>query len=206
VADFPKGNQSGMSEAGFFAWLQGEEVRHEFVDGQPAMMTGRSFAHDLIRGNVLMSLRPQLRGTRCLPFMAVIAVRTYNGNIRYPDVVVACNVADQQACIAENPILVVEVLSRSTRMFDENGKLEEYKRIPGLDHILHVDPDVARVRLFTRDAATGWDSELIAGLDRTVDLGAIGLSVRLSDIYENVAFTPRPRLVTPGTPLGARTE
>jgi Uma2 family endonuclease len=115
-------------------------------------------------------------------------------------VVVACNVVDQQSYFSENPILVVEVLSRSTRVFDRTGKLEEYKRIPGLDHILYIDPDFARVRLFTRDAATGWDSELIAGLDRVVDLAKIGLSLPLSDIYDSVVFAPLPGLVTPGTP------
>ncbi len=114
--------------------------------------------------------------------------------------VVACNVVDQQSYFSENPILVVEVLSRSTRVFDRTGKLEEYKRIPGLDHILYIDPDFARVRLFTRDAATGWDSELIAGLDRVVDLAKIGLSLPLSDIYDSVVFAPLPGLVTPGTP------
>ena len=85
-------------------------------------------------------------------------------------------------------------------MFDCNDKLEEYKTVPTLDYILLVDPDYPQVRLYQRDAGRSWVSERLTGLEATVALPMFQLELRLSDVYANLEFRPRPSLVNPDNP------
>jgi len=60
---------------------------------------------------------------------------------------VDCGRLEETARAATEPTLVAEVLSPSTAAFDEAEKLEEYRSVPSLRHILRVDPDQPRLRL-----------------------------------------------------------
>jgi len=53
-------------------------------------------------------------------------------------------------------LVVIEVLSASTRDFDLFGKVEEYKTVPSLRHIVIVDPDEARAVHWIRGADAAW--------------------------------------------------
>ena len=51
---------------------------------------------------------------------------------------------------------VFEVLSPTTRTIDRNVKLQEYMRHPALQTIVHVDPDLMDVLVYTRGASGPW--------------------------------------------------
>ncbi len=61
--------------------------------------------------------------------------------------------------------------------------------------ILLVEPNAPEIALWRRDA-DGWQRRLVAGLDQAIDLPDLGMSLALADIYDGVAFPPRPRLVS----------
>jgi Uma2 family endonuclease len=107
-----------MTAAQFFDWDPGDDARYELVDGVPVMMTGARRRHDQIVVNGVGELGAKLRGHRCRPFTADTAVRIPNGNIRRPDAGVDCGRFDDDAVHADQPRLVIEVLSPSTRQFD----------------------------------------------------------------------------------------
>jgi len=185
-----------MTADEFLQWdLTAPDCRHELVDGVPVAMTGASQRHDLIVVNVLAELRAGLRGGPCRPLTADVAVRIPNGQVRRPDVGVHCSGFNEGAVFAAEPRLVVEVLSPSTRTFDRLGKVEEYKSVPSLAHILLIDPDAPKAMLWSRDAAGEWGHAVLAGLEASVALPAVGVSLRLADLYEGLTFQPAPRLV-----------
>jgi Uma2 family endonuclease len=183
-----------LTEAAFFAWLERQERRFELVSGQPRAMVGGTLRHDTICGNAMAALRARLRG-RCRVWTADVAVRIPGGNLRYPDVTVDCGTPQDDARTAIEPRLVVEVLSRSTSEFDQTEKLEEYRSVPSLAHVVIVDPAQPQLRLHSRGADGVWSSAPHVGLDAQVALTALDITVPLSELYDGLTFRPRPRLV-----------
>jgi Uma2 family endonuclease len=185
------------TEGTFFAWLEGQERRHELVDGAPRAMVGATQRHDRVVTNLLVALATRLRGSPCRTGTADTAIRIPNRNIRYPDAAVDCGRFDEAARVASEPTLVAEILSPSTADFDQHEKLEEYRTVPSLRHILIIDPDQPRLRLHSRSAEGHWESAPHAGLEAMVDLPALGITLPLAELYEGLTFRPLPRLVLP---------
>lgn len=130
-----------MSQDEFLEWCQFQDAKYELVDGLPVAMAGAKRAHDRIVVNAIISLGIQLRGNPCQPFSGDTAVAIPNGNTRRPDVGIDRGQFNPDALAVDSPRLVIEVLSPSTRTFDMFDKLDEYKTVPGLAHIVLIDPD-----------------------------------------------------------------
>jgi hypothetical protein len=75
------------------------------------------------------------------------------------------------------------------------GKLDEYKTVPGLAHILVVDPDTVQVMHWYRGADDQWRHDLLLGNDASVVLSDIPISLPLATMYAGLTFRPRPRLL-----------
>jgi Uma2 family endonuclease len=180
----------------FFEWQSAQTERYELVGGFPVrMMAGARNVHDDIVVNLLAELRGQLRGSGCRPFTGDSSIETLPGQIRRPDVGVDCGRRDPDAFKAALPRLVIEVLSPSTRDFDTFEKLAEYKQVECLETIVVVEPNAPEVVVWSRDPSRAWVRRVVEGLDRTVALPAIGVTLPLTEIYDGVVFPARPRLV-----------
>ena len=187
-----------MTPDEFLLWALDQPARYELVDGAPMAMAGARRRHDRIVVNTLRELANQLRGQACVPFSADTAVRIPNANVRLPNAGVDCGRYDDDAMAADQPVLVIEVLSASTRDFDLFGKVEEYKTVPGLSHIVLVNPDEPQAVHWTRAGGAPWSYHLHEGLDAAIALDPPGVALRLADLYEGLAFRPKPRLVADG--------
>lgn len=182
-----------MSVEAFFAWQLAQEGLYELVDGVPVphvkMMTGASAQHDRVTVNVIATLHAQLRGSGCRPTTDDIALRTSIATIRRPDITVECGELVRDTYENRSPRLVVEVLSPSTMNIDRFRKLEEYRRHPSLAYILLIETRFPSAILYRRDGET-WAQESFEALTDSIDLPAIGVSLALADVYDDVAFEP----------------
>ena len=192
------------TEAEFFAWLERQETRYELVDGQPVPrrapdpvtgMVGANRRHDRVVVNLLVALAGRLRGSPCQPGTADTAVRIPGRGIRFPDATVDCGRPAETEVAAAEPVLVAEVLSPTTRQFDQSEKLEEYRSVASLRHILLIDPLQPRLLLHSRDAEGHWSAQRHAGLETAVPLPALGIALPLAELYEGLSFAPPPRVV-----------
>lgn len=87
----------------------------------------------------------------------------------------------------KNPEIVVEVLSKSTRVFDSIEKLGYYKLIPSLKHILLVDQEQPFVSVYSRTSIPNeWLNHDYRSLDETVRLADIALP--MTAIYRKSSF------------------
>ena len=171
-----------MSLEEFLAWEAEQELRYELVDGQAVMMTGGTVAHDFVRSRIAGSLLDQLRGRPCRVALDV-KISCPSGNVRYPDVAVHCGPFRPKDILASEPRIVIEVLSESTKATDFLIKLRDYQSVPDIAAYLIFWQDEARVLLHRR-AGTAWQSgEEIAGLEASMELGEIGATLSLQDIY-----------------------
>ena len=184
-----------MSAEEFLEWGLHQELRYELVDGVPVAMAGAKQRHDLIVLNAHGNLHALLRGKKCRAFTADIAVRIPAGNVRRPDAGIDCADFDDNATTAGASFLVVEVLSPSTRDFDMFRKLEEYKTVSSLNHIVLIDPDIPRAFHWSRPSGESWRYTLPEGLEAVIQLSEIDCTLDLAALYEGLTFRPQPRLV-----------
>ena len=96
--------------------------KHELIDGEIIAMAGASREHNLIGVNVSSEFRFRLKGGKCEVYANDMRVRMKKGRYGYPDVVIACEkpkFADDEFDVLLNPVVVVEILSKSTCFRDK---------------------------------------------------------------------------------------
>ncbi|MCB8840559.1 Uma2 family endonuclease [Aurantimonas sp. VKM B-3413] len=173
----------------FFAWQERQDERYEFVSGFPAkMMTGASNRHDVIVANLIGELGARLRGTPCRAFTGDGAVETRPGQIRRPDAGIDCGAFDPDGYLAAEPTVVFEVLSPSTPDFDRLRKVEEYKAVPTIRHVVIVEPTRPQVLVGSREEGGDWRAEEILGLGGSVGLATIGITLPMAEIHDRLTF------------------
>ena len=149
------------------------------------MMAAGNADHSRVQGNIFAVLFEKLRGSGYRLHGSDMAVLMHDYSIRYPDVSVFCGrsgAEDGKRQAFDDPRLVVEVLSPSTRRQDVESKLPEYSAMQSLHVILYVDPDEESVRLMTRTRNANWRSEfVIKGND--IDLQSLSVTLSWSDVF-----------------------
>ena len=173
-----------LSVDDFLAGEVRSEVNHEYVDGQAYAMAGGSVNHNLIGGNIYRLLGNHLLNQSCKPFMADMLLKTTQTCFRYPDVAVFCDDFAGDENYLDNPVLLVEVLSRSTRQNDKGSKLTEYLALPSLQEYMLVEQDFVEIQLLRR--RNNWRLESYY-LGQTVLLDSVGAELAVEDIYHKVS-------------------
>ncbi|HWA98469.1 MAG TPA: Uma2 family endonuclease [Pirellulales bacterium] len=169
-------------------------VKHEYVGGQVYMMAGARNVHNIISGNIYASLHNGLRGKPCRPFNSdtkVHIVLPTQVRFYYPDVQVVCKQNPQSDSYQDEPTVVVEVLSRSTRRIDEGEKKDAYLTIPSLAVYLLVETESATITAFRR-TEQGFVRQVHCGLETTIALAEVDAALPLAEVYETVQFVPEP--------------
>jgi Uma2 family endonuclease len=175
-----------ISEEQYLEDEKTREIKHEYVDGEVYAMSGASRNHSILSLSIGRLLENHLDGTRCNTFVADMKVKidTKNGSkFFYPDVVVACDDDNGHDYYTDRPRIIVEVLSKSTRRFDQTLKFETYKTIPTLQEYVLIEQDFAEMEVCRRDA--NWFPErYFLGDDVTFE--SISLTVSVEAIYHRV--------------------
>ena len=167
----------------FLEWEAQQPERYEFVDGLILGMVGGSAAHATIRDNITGALRTRLRGTPCRAFSEGLKVVTAVAS-HYRDVVVTCVSVQPTDDRIPEPVVVIEVLSRTTADRDRSAKWVGYQDIPSLQHYVLVAQDRRRVELFTRSGEI-WNLMIVRPPRPRVALPAIAIELTLDEIYED---------------------
>ncbi len=88
--------------------------------------------------------------------------------------------------MVRGPVVVVEVLSPSTRRADLGWKKRFYTRFPTLEHYLVLETDVVAGRLYAR--AEDFAVRMLASPDAEVALDALGARVPLARFYRRAGL------------------
>lgn len=171
-----------LSEAEYLATEPASEVKREYIDGQAYAMAGAGYNHNCIAANILRKFGNHLEGTPCATFMADIKVRMGKDYV-YPDVLVDCSKMSGNDDCSTAPLIIVEVLSRSTRKTDTTTKLLRYINLPSLQEYVLIEQDIVSVQVLRR--SNQWLSEYYF-LGDEVNFESIGLTLKVEDIYDRV--------------------
>jgi Uma2 family endonuclease len=169
-------------------------VRHEYVDGEIYAMAGESKNHNRIAGRIFSIFDQHLAGSRCEAFIENVKVKVRPSLYYYPDVVVTCEpdvvVEDDDDYIIDDPVLIVEDLSKSTARTDRNEKLREYKNLPNLREYVIVSQRHVQVEVHRRqNAGEDWTKQTYSDLQSEIRFDSIGITISLADIYRRVRFS-----------------
>jgi Uma2 family endonuclease len=167
----------------FLAWAVDQPGRYELLRGEVYAMSPQTAAHADTKAAVYNVLLASIRGRRlpCHVFPDGMTVRIDDTTAYEPDALVYCGEKLPPFAIeVSEPVIVVEVLSPSSRQVDHAIKLAGYFMLPSVAHYLIVDPTRS---LILHHARTG-----DAILTRIVTEGAIvldppGLEFALADVY-----------------------
>jgi Uma2 family endonuclease len=173
-------------------YLAGElvsEVKHEYLGGEVHAMAGASNRHNKVAVNAMLSLGASLRGKPCRPFNSDTKVRIHYFNhtrFYYPDAMVVCDENRDEDQWQDRPVVIVEVLSESTRRIDLAEKRDAYLTIPSLRALILAEADRPALTVYRRQADGGFAREDYAGLDAVVPLPEIEALMPLAEVYEGV--------------------
>jgi Uma2 family endonuclease len=174
--------ENTTTETEYLTEEQLSEIKHEYVDGHIYAMSGASKNHRILCGNIFSLLHQHLKNGPCEPSWDA-RVKTAS-NYFYPDVVVDCDdSSDSSSLYAEQPKIIIEVLSRSTRHMDRGAKLLSYIKMPSMQEYVLVEQEFASIDVLRR--SDGWVSRHYA-LGDTIHLESIGLDLSVEEIYHRI--------------------
>ena len=164
-------------------------LKSEYLNGEIRVMPKVNFAHNLITVDIGTELNIQSRGRDWEVYMSNMRVRTgAKGAYFYPDVVVFCGDPQFEDNVFDtllNPILVVEVLSPSTEVYDKGEKFRHYQEFASLQEYILVSQDRVRVEQY-RLLETQWVHTEFRAPEDVLPLASIGCELPLRDIYRRV--------------------
>jgi len=197
-----------------------DRYRYEYHEGHLYKRSGGSIRHETIIDNVNGTIKAALKlnTSKCRTFGSGLKIELQEG-IRYvyADGSVLCKTPDESTAVSgavKNPVVVIEVLSKSTAAYDRGLKGEWYRALPSIREYVLITQSRPSVSLYSRkDRFTLYNYRDILGIDAVLNLESIGVSIPLSIIYEDVEFdkedldptTPR-KLYDPIKPYGQPAE
>ncbi len=169
------------------------DYKSAYIDGQIIPMTGGTTNHNKI----------------ALNFSAILlwfachrqSYEVFIGDVRlwipekriytYPDVMVIAGKAEyfnNRQDIILNPLVIIEVLSKSTKGYDRQDKFELYRTIPSFQEYLLIDQTRIHVEQFCKTDRKRWTLFEYDEEDEAIALTSIPFQISLLDLYNKVKF------------------
>ncbi len=176
-------------------YLAREEIaghRSEYYQGEIFAMAGGSINHNRIVKNCINHFEAELNDENCEAFVENIRLWIKaNGLFTYPDLVVVCGEAelypDRDDTIV-NPLVIIEVLSKSTKDYNRFEKFKLYRSIPTLQEYILIDQYTIHVEQYYLEAPKKWVLVEYNQLVDVVKFAKINFQISLQDIYRRVKF------------------
>lgn len=174
--------QENISAEAYLLQEEKATVRHEFINNKLFETPGGTRFHEEVIGNLFAFFYNLLRlkgykiyaqGMRCSPS---------NQRYYYPDILVT-NEVFSDIRFSNFPILLVEVLSPSTRVYDAVDKFIDYRSIASLEYYLLVEPDYYHVTLYYKTAEGEWMAEVFNKKTAIIDLQKLEIQLPMEEIY-----------------------
>jgi Uma2 family endonuclease len=167
--------------------------KHEYFQGEIFAMSGASKAHNEIAVNCIYELKSKLKGKPCRPYGSDFRVTIPENTLyTYPDISVFCSepeTLDADKDTATNPSVIIEILSKSTRNYDQGQKFALYRQIDSLKEYILIDSEEIKVIKHTKNDDGSWLLVEYKNSDDRFFINAIMVELNLIDIYENVKFS-----------------
>ncbi|WP_310426969.1 Uma2 family endonuclease [Chamaesiphon sp. VAR_48_metabat_135_sub] len=168
------------------------EFRSEYRNGEIVPIAGGTTNHNQISGNVYANLKFALKGQDYRAYISDVRLWIPpNRQYIYPDVMLIQGepiYLENTTSTVTNPRLIVEVLSKSTKNYDQGDKFTYYRSIPELQEYILIDQSRYHVMQYVKTNAEQWLLTDYTQAEAIIKLGSIDLALALNDIYDRVNF------------------
>jgi Uma2 family endonuclease len=168
-----------------------------FHNGQIIKMSGGTIPHAIIANNTSFALKMELRRVAANYIIAgsdlKIHLQAVN-KVVYADAIVIFDrpIASPNSDHAIiNPLVIVEVLSRSTSKHDKTSKFYDYQTVDTFREYVLIEQKAVYVEVWFKELDGDeeiWRKRTETDINKSIVLRSLGVSIRLQDIYENIQF------------------
>lgn len=170
----------------FLAWYP-EGERWELFDGEPAMMAPPQAHHRILQTRLTAALHARLADRFPCRVEPGAGHVPYGRDDAYyePDLSVTCAPVGSSPYWMQDAVLVVEILSPSTRRTDLRVKRPRYRTAPTVREILFVDAECRGALLDRRTGPQGW-AEAAIGPGGRIALESVDADIPLDELYDGL--------------------
>lgn len=168
------------------------EFKNEYRDGEIIPMTGGTTNHNQIAGNIYFQLKLALRGQNYRLFIG--DVRLWLPKYRfytYPDLMVIQGDVmyhENRTDTVLNPLVIIEILSKSTANYDRGDKFKYYRSIPEFHEYILIDQYQYSVEQFLKTEDGKWQVNFYESAESILTLNTLNVQINFADLYEQVNF------------------
>ncbi|MEA5533005.1 Uma2 family endonuclease [Crocosphaera sp. XPORK-15E] len=168
------------------------EYKNEYRDGEIIPMTGATTNHNLIALNFCRHFPTNINNEDYWVFMS--DVRLWMSDYRlytYPDVMVVKGKPVYEGKGTNNIInalIIVEVLSKSTRDYDRTDKFKFYRSIPEFKEYILIDQYSYYIEQFYKQNNGEWLFKTYESENDILKLYSVDFQLSILDIYNRVDF------------------
>jgi Uma2 family endonuclease len=156
--------------------------RHEFVDGNLFIMAGGTDRQNHVVGELYILLKPAARAIGLRTYMSDVLIRTPNDVGYYPDLYIARDNPGDTSRIKREPVIIFEVLSESTEIFDRSEKWLNYQSIPSLEQYVLLSQTTSFAEIYSRNNDGSWRYQSFSG-DVLLHFSSLGFDLSLAALY-----------------------
>jgi Uma2 family endonuclease len=169
------------------------EYKSEYRDGEIIAMTGGTTNHNKLAGNFYICLNLALNDLDYDIYIGDVKlwIPRYR-EFTYPDVMVIEGQPvyySANTTIVTNPVLIVEVLSKSTKDYDRGDKFLYYRSIPEFKEYILIDQTKYYVMQYVKTSENQWILTEYETEDAMINLSSINVELSLKQLYKKVNFS-----------------
>lgn len=174
----------GLSAAEFLSWAEDQEKgRFELLRGEIVAMAPEQAEHARAKFSAARALADANARVRvpCEAFVDGLGIAINEDTVYEPDALINCGEKiAPDSLLAPNPVVIVEVLSPSTRNIDKSVKVADYFRLPSIAHYLIVDLGRRILLHYERQGA-----QMVVAIvtEGTIRLDPPGIAIDLADVF-----------------------
>ncbi len=179
----------------YLALEEQAEYKSEYFAGKIFAMAGASYEHNSIVMNIISAAGPKVRDSKCRLHGLDLRLWIEEKDVfTYPDVMIICGEPEfyfDRNDTVTNPLIIIEVLSESTKNYDRGEKFEMYRAISTLREYVLIDQNRVHVERFVK-TESGWVLSEWNDAGATVQFVSVDFHMPISDIYRGIEF-PAPQ-------------
>lgn len=168
--------------------------KHEFINGEIIKIPNARYNHNLIAMNIAIEMTNTTESLGKNYLFYGSDQKIYFPNLDegvYADSLAVCEKPlywDNDDLLLINPILVVEVLSKSTQKYDRTGKFDKYKTLESFKEYVMIRQDICYTEVWYRERPGLWHETIVTNIDGKLPLQSLGVEVSMKRIYKNVSL------------------
>ncbi|MEO1261307.1 MAG: Uma2 family endonuclease [Bacteroidota bacterium] len=170
------------------------KYKHQYINGKIEKMPGARGPHNIIASNInyLLQVAIEKLEEEYIVFSSDQLIYMPKLNFGYyADTLAVCEKPvywNDNNVLLTNPLLIVEILSKSTQKRDRTSKFEDYKTLDSFKEYVLVRQDICSVETRFREEPDLWREKTVNDRKDEVRLRSLGCSISMEGIYKNIDF------------------